>query len=205
MLEQFCRQHKIALVLDEIQSNFGRTGSMYAFSHYGIEPDIVLLGKGLGNGIPVDCAVGRTDLFGSLGYGEGSDTWSGHPLGCAAVLATLDEFENTNVVENAAKLADTIECGLLRLCELPAIHAIRGEGTVWGVECTAVGPTSANDMAVRIVEACYRGTAAGDAIHLLGPLAGCVIRVAPPLTMPPQEGEHYFDVMFEIIQGVAEA
>src|SRR4029077_12781988 len=81
----------IVFILDEVQSNFGRTGRMYGFETYGIEPDIVVLGKGLGNGVPVAAAVGRKDLFGSLEYGEGSDTWSANPLCCAAVLATLGE------------------------------------------------------------------------------------------------------------------
>lgn len=199
MLEQFCREHDLAFVLDEIQSNFGRTGSMYAFTHYGVEPDIVLLGKGLGNGIPVDACVGRADLFSSLNYGEGSDTWSGHPLGCAAVLATLDEFESRAIVAGAAPLAAAIEEGLLRLCELPAVSHVRGEGTVWGVECADVGDVTAGEIAMQAVKACYRGNSAGDAIHLLGPLAGRVIRIAPPLTMPVDEAEHYLQVMYEIM------
>ena len=198
LLEQFCREQDIAFILDEIQANFGRTGSMYAFTEYGIEPDIVLLGKGLGNGIPVDCAAGRADLFGALGYGEGSDTWSGHPLGCAAVLATLDEFDSTPVLENGRKLADVIEKGLLRLSELPAIEAVRGEGTVWGIHCAALGSLSANDVAVQLVEACYQGNSDGLAIHLLGPLAGCVIRIAPPLVMPVDEAQAYLDCLYEI-------
>ena len=199
MLEQFCRNQDIALVLDEIQANFGRTGSMYAFTHYGIEPDIVLLGKGLGNGIPVDAAVGRSDLFAGLGYGEGSDTWSAHPLGCAAVLATLDEFESRQIVERSIPLSNAIQEGLLKLCELPAVTAVRGEGTVWGVECTNIGDTPATEIATQAVAACYRGNAAGDAIHLLGPLAGCVIRVAPPLTMPVNEARHLLQVMYDIM------
>lgn len=204
MLEQFCREQDIMFVLDEIQANFGRTGSMYAFTQYGVEPDVVLLGKGLGNGIPVDAAAGRADLFAALGYGEGSDTWSAHPLGCAAVLATLDEFEAGNIVEKAAPLAAAIEEGLLKLCELPAVSAVRGEGTVWGIECTAVDGVSANDIAMQAVELCYRGNAAGDAIHLLGPLAGCVIRVAPPLNMPVEEARHYLSVMYELFAMLSE-
>lgn len=101
LLQQFCRQRDLVFILDEVQANFGRTGSMYAFSEYGVEPDIVVLGKGLGNGIPVDAAVGRADLFANMRYGEASDTWSGSPLGCAAVLATLDEFESTDVLAHA--------------------------------------------------------------------------------------------------------
>lgn len=199
MLEQFCREHDIAFVLDEIQANFGRTGSMFAFTQYGVEPDIVLLGKGLGNGIPVDACVGRSDLFAGLGYGEGSDTWSGHPLGCAAVLATLDEFESRQIVARSVPLANKIQEGLLRLCELPAVAMVRGEGTVWGVECASIGDVTAPEIAIQTVEACYRGNSAGDAIHLLGPLAGRVIRIAPPLTMPVDEAEHYLRVMHEIM------
>ena len=199
MLERFCREQDIAFVLDEIQANFGRTGSMYAFTHYGVEPDIVLLGKGLGNGIPVDAAVGRSDLFAALGYGEGSDTWSGHPLGCAAVLATLDEFESGQIVARSIPLANTLQKGLLQLCELPAVGSVRGEGTVWGIECTHVGNVTASQIAVQAVEACYRGNSSGDAVHLLGPLAGCVIRIAPPLTMPVQEAKHYLQVMYDIM------
>src|SRR5262249_55028296 len=137
LLERFCRQHEVVFILDEVQANFGRTGPMYAFTHYGVEPDIVILGKGLGNGIPVDAAVGRADLFAAMHYGEGSDPWSASPLGCAAVLATLDEFETTDVLEHAAALSKIIEAGLSRLCELDVVARVRGEGLVWGVECAA--------------------------------------------------------------------
>ena len=92
MLQEFCREHDLVFILDEVQANFGRTGDLFASETYGLEPDFVVLGKGLGNGVPVAAAVGRADLFGSLDYGEGSDTWSANPLCCAAVLATLEEF-----------------------------------------------------------------------------------------------------------------
>ena len=94
----FCRANDIVFILDEVQANFGRTGAMFAFETYGLEPDIVVLGKGLGNGVPVAAAVGRADLFAALEYGEGSDTWSANPLCCAAVLATLDEFHAQDVL-----------------------------------------------------------------------------------------------------------
>jgi len=206
LLERFCRRHDWIFILDEVQSNFGRTGSMYAFTAYGLEPDIVVLGKGLGNGIPVDAAVGRADIFASLDYGEGSDTWSAHPLGCAAVLATLDEFERGgfqqgDVLVHAAKLAEVLEKGLLRLTELPAVDVVRGEGTVWGVQCAAVGELSDHQVACRIVQQCYRGDDSGRAIHLLGPLAGNVLRVAPPLVTPLEEAREYLDVLYQIVAG----
>jgi 4-aminobutyrate aminotransferase-like enzyme len=172
---------------------------MYAFSQYGVEPDIVVLGKGLGNGVPVSAAVGRADLFAALTYGEASDTWSGNTLSSAAVLATLDEFESTDVLSHAARLADVIEAGLVRLAETEVIERVRGEGLVWGIECAAVGERSAADVANACVEACYLGDLQGRAMHLLGPLAGKVIRVSPPLTMPLDEAREYLDAMFDIL------
>ncbi len=200
LLERFCRDHDMAFILDEVQSNFGRTGAMYAFTKYGVEPDLVVLGKGMANGVPVDATVGRGDILDVLDYGEGSDTWSGHPLGAAAVLATLDEFEQTDVLQRAAELSQVIEEELCRFVALDAIAAVRGEGTVWGVECAAVGELSAEETATRIVHQCYLGDEAGNAIHLLGPLAGKVIRIAPPMVMPLEDARKYFRVMYEIIR-----
>ncbi|MBX3412933.1 MAG: aminotransferase class III-fold pyridoxal phosphate-dependent enzyme [Pirellulales bacterium] len=202
LLARFCRQHDIIFILDEVQANFGRTGSMFAFTEYGVEPDVVVLGKGLGNGVPVSAAVGRADLFANMHYGEASDTWSANPLASAAVLATLDEFESTGVLAHLRELSRVIETGLCRLEELDAVEAVRGEGVVWGVECAGVGSRSANEVALACVEACYRGDATGRAIHLLGPLAGKVLRVSPPLVMDLDEARLYLDVMYDIISDV---
>ena len=106
-----------------MQSNFGRTGELFAFETYGLEPDIVVLGKGLGNGVPVAAAVGRSDLFGALEYGEGSDTWSANPLCCAAVLATLDEFAAATCSARCGQASAIIEAGLVGLKELPFVAA----------------------------------------------------------------------------------
>jgi 4-aminobutyrate aminotransferase-like enzyme len=205
LLQRFCRDHDIIFILDEIQANFGRTGSLFAFTDYGVEPDIVVLGKGLGNGVPVSAAVGRADLFANMHYGEGSDTWSANPLASAAVLATLDEFESTDVLKHAQKLSRVIERGLLRLTELPAVANVRGEGVVWGVECASVGNTPAETVANDLVKACYLGDEQGRAIHLLGPLAGKVIRVSPPLVMPLAEAEEYLGVMHRLCDKVTQS
>ncbi|MGE0610192.1 MAG: aminotransferase class III-fold pyridoxal phosphate-dependent enzyme, partial [Pirellulales bacterium] len=195
LLERFCREHDIIFIFDEVQANFGRTGSLFAFTEYGVEPDMVVLGKGLGNGVAVSAAVGRADLFAAMHYGEASDTWSGNPLSMAAVLATLDEFESTDALEHAKKLAEVLERGLLRLCDTGVIAHVRGEGTVWGIECAPLGQHSAADVANACVAACYQGDASGQAIHLLGPLAGKVLRVSPPIIMPLDEAQTYLDAM----------
>ncbi|MBI2825152.1 MAG: aminotransferase class III-fold pyridoxal phosphate-dependent enzyme [Planctomycetia bacterium] len=204
LLQRFCRENDAVFILDEVQANFGRTGSMFAFSEYGVEPDIVVLGKGLGNGVPVSAAVGRADLFAAMHYGEGSDTFSANPMAAAAVLSTLDEFAAKDVIGHARQLSAVIEHGLLRLTELPAVAHVRGEGVVWGIECAAVGPFSANQVAASAVEACYLGDHSGAAIHLLGPLAGKVLRVSPPLVMALDEARMYLEAMHGIFAALSE-
>jgi 4-aminobutyrate aminotransferase-like enzyme len=188
LLQQFCRDNDLVFVLDEVQSNFGRTGELFAFETYGIEPDVVILGKGLGNGVPVAAAVGPRDLFATLDYGDGSDTWSANPLCCAAVLATLDEFAAGDVLGQCRRVSAVLEAGLVRLKELPFVAHVRGEkgGMVWGVETRDHAGKSAAEWANAVVLACYFGEG-GEGIHLLGPLAKKVIRIAPPLVMTEKQ------------------
>lgn len=198
LLNQFCRTNDIVFILDEVQANFGRTGAMFAFETYGIEPDIVVLGKGLGNGVPVAAAVGRSDIFGSLDYGEGSDTWSANPLCCAAVLATLDEFESRDVLKEMKKSSSLIESGLVGLKEYPFVANVRGEvgGMVWGVEMKDHGAQTASEWANAFVLACYHGNKpGGDGVHLLGPLSKKVVRIAPPLVIAKDEATEAVSLM----------
>jgi 4-aminobutyrate aminotransferase-like enzyme len=203
LLQQFCREHDVLLILDEVQANFGRTGSMYAFETYGIEPDFVCLGKGLGNGVPVSAAVGRRDVCDQMAYGATSDTWSANPLSSAAVLATLDEFETTDVLQHAVQISRQVADGLRRLKQTGLIVKVRGEGMVFGIECGAHGSRTPAQTANAIVERCYRGNAMNDGIHLLGPLAGCVIRISPPLTMTAADTAHSLQLLYDFVSEVA--
>jgi len=189
MLQDFCREKDMVFVLDEVQANFGRTGDLFAFETYGLEPDMVVLGKGLGNGVPVAAVVGRTDLFDHLGYGEGSDTWSANPLSCAAVLATLDEFETRDILGPAREASAIIEAGLVALKKHAFVANVRGEyrGMVWGVEFQEHGGMTGSEWAASFVLHAYRHT--GDGVHLLGPLARKVVRISPPLTITMEESQ----------------
>jgi 4-aminobutyrate aminotransferase-like enzyme len=201
LLQAFCREHDLVFILDEVQSNFGRTGDLFAYETYGLEPDIVVLGKGLGNGVPVAAAVGRRDVFGGLDFGEASDTWSANPLCCAAVLATLDEFAARDVLGPCRRASAIIEEGLVRLKEFPFVAHVRGEkgGMVWGVEMRDHAGRNAADWANAVVLACYLGEPKGDAIHLLGPLARKVIRIAPPLVITEQEARDAMALMHRVV------
>jgi 4-aminobutyrate aminotransferase-like enzyme len=206
LLQSFCRTHDLLFILDEVQSNFGRCSSLFAFDSYELEPDLVVLGKSLGNGVPVAAVCGRADVLGSLGYGEGSDTWSANPLCCAGVLATLEEFAETPLLSVRKEASAAIEAGLLRLKELPFVAHVRGErdGMVWGVEMREHGGRSASDWANAAVLACYRGEG-HDGIHLLGPLANRVLRIAPPLVISPTEAAEAMDLMNRLLRGLLPA
>ncbi|MFO1019175.1 MAG: aminotransferase class III-fold pyridoxal phosphate-dependent enzyme [Planctomycetales bacterium] len=205
LLRQFCRENDIVFILDEVQANFGRCGRMYAFEAYNIDPDIVVLGKGLGNGVPVSAAVGTSSLFGSLKYGEASDTWSANPLSCAAVLATLDEFENSEVLLHTRAISPMFWKGLERLKETGLIGKVRGEreGLVFGIECLPYGKLTDREVAAECVKACYLGGQSGDGIHLLGALAGNVLRISPPLTITEGEAKKSLDLMFDLLKATA--
>ena len=188
-LQKWCNRHDVAFIFDEVQSCHGRTGNMYAFETYGVEPDLVVLGKGLANGEPAAAVVGRADLIDTLNYGEASDTFSGNPHACAAVCATFDVFEEEGIVERCKKVAPLVREGLDTLKdEFDFITAVRGEGLVFGVEMTDA------EAANRCVLEAYLGKD-GYGVHFLGPLAGKVLRVSPPLVITEAEIERAFHLL----------
>jgi 4-aminobutyrate aminotransferase-like enzyme len=205
LLGNFCRDNDLVLILDEVQSNFGRTGNLFAYETYGLAPDIVVLGKGLGNGVPVAAAVGAAEIFATLDYGECSDTWSANPLCCAAVLATLDEFASSDILGQAQRVSAIVEEGLLRLQQLPFVAHVRGErgGMVWGIEMCDHDGRSAAQWANDAVLACYLGEG-NDGIHLLGPLAKKVIRIAPPLILTERQASDASALMLCCLQRLVE-
>jgi 4-aminobutyrate aminotransferase-like enzyme len=202
MLQQFCREHDLMFIFDEVQANFGRTGAMYAFEAYGVQPDMVVLGKGLGNGVPVAAVASRADVFAAMKFGEASDTWSANPLSCAAVLATLDEFETTDVLNHTRQLTPLFLKSLEKLKSTGLVNHVRGEGLVFGFECQAAGKLTAGEVAAKIIEACYLGRD-NVGIHLLGALAGKVIRVSPPLTITMEEAKRSLDLLYDLVSATA--
>lgn len=189
LLQDWCAKHDIAFIFDEVQSCHGRTGNMFAYQSYGVEPDLVVLGKGLGNGEPVAAVAGRGDLISALDYGEASDTFSGNPRACAAVCAVLDVFEAEDVVGHVRAMTPILRAKLDALIERhDFIHAVRGEGFVYGVECAS------ETIARECVLEAYLGHD-GVGVHFLGPLSGKVLRVSPPLVATEAELNEAFKII----------
>ena len=128
-LRTLCDKHGCVLILDEIQSGYGRTGKFFAHQHYGVRADIVTMAKGMGNGFPIGGVLISPAIKAS--YGMLGTTFGGNHLACTAALAVLDIIENEDLVENAAKIGEYFA---KTLCDDKALKEYRGKGLMIGLE-----------------------------------------------------------------------
>ena len=140
-LRALCDEHGILLVVDEVQTGYGRTGRMWAFEHAGIVPDVVCIAKAIANGLPLSAIATRRELQERWGKGAHGSTYGGNPVACAAGLAVLDTIEGDGLVANAAARGAELRAGLARLAaEDERIGDVRGPGLMIGVEFVTDAP-----------------------------------------------------------------
>ncbi len=133
-LRELCDRHGILLICDEVQSGMGRTGKMWAVEHFGVEPDILLAGKGIASGMPLGAMIAKDSVM-TWTKGTHGSTYGGNPLSCAAAIATLDVIAKEELLENAAKVGDLTMNGLRDIqTRHDAIREVRGLGFMIGVE-----------------------------------------------------------------------
>jgi len=202
-----CRRHGILLVVDEVQSGMGRTGKMFGIQHFGVEPDIMCLAKGIASGMPLGAIMARKEVM-NWEYGSHASTFGGNPVSCAAALATLDLLEGKapgvpegGLVENARAVGEHL---LGRLRELKKKHAligdVRGLGLMVGAEIVSPedGRTPAPDLRNRVLmEAFQQG--------LL--ILGCgpnTVRFAPPLVVSREQTDWAVDCLDRVFGRVME-
>jgi 4-aminobutyrate aminotransferase len=144
-LRELCTKHGILLVADEIQSGVGRTGKMWAIEHWGVEPDILLVAKGIASGMPLSAMVTRAEILEHWGVGAHGSTYGGNPVACAAALATIELLQG-GLIENAAARGDQAMAGLreIRARHAEAVLDVRGKGLMIGVELAS--PQLAEDV-----------------------------------------------------------
>ena len=109
LLEQYCKENDIVLIMDEIQTGFGRTGKLFATEHFEVEPDLFILAKGLAGGMPLSAVTGRADILESVGVGGVGGTYCGNPVSCVAALSALEQFTQTNALEHCTELGKVLE------------------------------------------------------------------------------------------------
>ena len=186
-LRELCDRHGILLVCDEVQSGMGRTGKMWAVEHEGVEPDIVLAGKGIASGLPLGAMIAREDLM-VWELGSHGSTYGGSPVSCAAALATMDVIDGDGLLDNATKVGEIVLEGLR---DIQSRHSglvdVRGVG-LW------IGLGFADHDAAAAVElaAFRRGL-------LLLSCGDDAIRISPPLVFREDQARTSLEVLEEAV------
>lgn len=187
-VERLCREHDILLIVDEVQTGMGRTGTLFAFEAYGIEPDIITLAKGLGNGFPLGCLLAKADVAAHFGAGSHGSTFGGNPLAMEAGLGVLDVLEQPGFLDEVKAKGDMLHSMLKDRVLTSArtrVKDVRGRGLMAGIVLDE--PQAA---------ACV--TAAQAKGLLVLPAGDEVIRLLPPLTVTEAEIAEAVDVLADV-------
>jgi 4-aminobutyrate aminotransferase/(S)-3-amino-2-methylpropionate transaminase len=185
-IRRICDENGIVLVIDEVQTGFGRTGKMWGIEHYGVEPDVITVAKSIAAGLPLSGVIGRAEIMDAPGDSAIGGTYIGNPVAQAAALAVLDVFEEDGLVERAAQIGDTIRERMLAWQQRwDAIGDVRGLGAMLALELVRDRETKepAPDVASAIVEA---AAARGLLLLKSGIYSNC-IRVLVPLVISDAE------------------
>ncbi|MEV0084454.1 acetylornithine transaminase [Saccharopolyspora sp. NPDC050642] len=178
------------LVLDEVQTGIGRTGSWFAFQRAGVVPDVITLAKGLGGGLPIGACIGIGAAGDLLHPGQHGTTFGGNPVVCAAAQAVLDTIAADGLLEHVEQVGKELVTGLQQL-DHPLIGEVRGAGLLIGVGLTE--PVSAKIAA-----------AAQDAGFLINPIQPDAIRLAPPLIVRPDQVRRLLTAMPALLDAAKE-
>ncbi|MDH7603206.1 MAG: aspartate aminotransferase family protein, partial [Armatimonadota bacterium] len=186
-LQQWCREHKAVLILDEVQAGFGRTGTLFGFEHYGIVPDIAVFGKGISGGMPLSAVVGTEELMNQYGPGEMTSTHSANPVCAAAALANIETILEERLVDNARSLEPVLLESGQKMMDISRGRIARadGVGLVMALQFVEPGTTEPDaETAWNVVRMCVeRG------VMLFAPVGvgGAAIKINPPLVISEEQ------------------
>ncbi len=183
-LSEIAHKHGILYIVDEVQAGMGRTGKMFAIDHWGVEPDIVCLAKGLASGMPLGAIVARSEIM-DWPPGAHASTFGGNPISCVAALETIRLLEE-ELIENSAKVGEYLMTRLGALQQRhPLIGDVRGKGLMIGIELVRDRNTKerAVEEAEELVQNCFL-----KGLLLLG-CGENSVRLSPPLVIDEQQAE----------------
>lgn len=186
-LRELCDRHRWLLMLDEIQTGSGRTGTLFHYQQRGLMPDVVTLAKGLGNGMPIGACLARGAAAELLGPGKHGSTFGGNPVACAAGLATLRVLENERLYGRARELGERLRAEFSSaLTGCTSVRDIRGNGLMIGIELD-------RPCGELVQHAASRGV-------LINVTADSVIRLLPPLILKDAEAEQLVAILAPLIR-----
>jgi 4-aminobutyrate aminotransferase/(S)-3-amino-2-methylpropionate transaminase len=181
-LAEYCKEHGIVFIADEIQAGMARTGKMFSCEHFGVVPDLITTAKGLGGGLPISGVTGRADVMDAVHPGGLGSTFGGNPISCAAALGALSEIESRDLVGRARHLGEIFASRLSSLAEeVPAVGEVRVIGAMAALEFVTDPHSKQPDpgAASKVAAACH-----SEGIILLK--AGTydnIVRLLPPLVI----------------------
>jgi 4-aminobutyrate aminotransferase len=194
-LKAIAEKYGILYVVDEIQSGMGRTGRMCAIEHWGVEPDIVCLAKGIASGMPLGAIVAKSEVM-DWPPGAHASTFGGNPVCCAAALETIAVLED-GLLENATRIGDFLLAELAKMrAKHPIVGDVRGKGLMIGVELVKPDGTPAPTDAESLVQGCFQK---GLLLLRCGESA---IRLCPPLVITQQHAETALSIIEDVLSGI---
>jgi len=189
-VEALCHEYGALFMLDEVQTGFGRTGAMFCYEHYGVQPDIIASAKALGGGFPVGAVLASERAASCMTHGDHGSTFGGNPMACAAARAALKVLQKENLAElskeKGAYLVDKLTDGLRPVKQ---VIDIRGRGLMIGVELTFKGSDVVNEMMRNGV--------------LSNCISGNILRLLPPLVITQKELDILAETLINAVKTVA--
>lgn len=187
--KKLCEEHGALLIFDEVQTGLGRTGRLFAYEHYGVEPDILTLAKALGGGFPIGAMLAKEEVAGVFQPGDHASTFGGNPLACAAALAAVEEIIDGGVVQYVNAVGTILYNKLAELSrKYDFIEDVRGKGLLLGMELSMGG--------MDIVSGCREK----------GLLINCVnnnvLRFVPPLTITSMDVKQAVEILDQVMSGI---
>jgi 4-aminobutyrate aminotransferase len=197
-LRDIADKHGILLIIDEVQTGFGRTGKMFAIEHFGVEPDIMLMAKGIAGGMPLSAFISRRELTSKWQPGRHGSTFGGNPVSCAAALATIDVLQSERLAERAATLGKRMLERLNKLTSNKAVGEVRGLGLMIAIEFQEANGEPSHDIAEKVAKACLDS----KMIVLTCGSHGHIIRLIPPLNMSDEDADKGMDILEKAIKSI---
>jgi 4-aminobutyrate aminotransferase len=191
-LRKLATDNGIFLIIDEVQSGFGRSGKMFACEYENIEPDIMIMAKGIGGGMPLSAFIARKEITSKWPPGRHGNTFGGNPVSCAAGLASIAVIEEEKLVERAAKVGKYMLNKLKDITSgMKHVGDVRGRGLMIGIELEEGDGSPSKEIAERVVKKCLEH----KLIVLTCGSSGHIIRLMPPLNVTDAEVDSALDIL----------